>query len=110
MQPCPERASALARSFCPLVCGFSLIACRRVRGDRGPPSPFDEEVLHLQTHLRDDVLWLATSKAVQQQPAILGFEAKAGVVAVVVSGTEALRLLAVAVGHIKSVQHVLEIC
>src|SRR5215213_9840035 len=39
VQPCSGRASSIARSFCPLECGFSLLACRFVRVIEDPPPP-----------------------------------------------------------------------
>jgi hypothetical protein len=92
------------------VFALSVQACRRVRGDRGPPSPFDEEVLHLKTYLGDDVLRATPSEAVKQQLAVLCFEAEARAVAVVVGRAEGHCLLAVASSYLQLVQHILEIC
>src|SRR5215211_4365690 len=92
------------------VFALSVQACRRVRGDRRPPSPLGEKILHLKPKLEDDVLWTAPGEAMQEQPAVLCLEAEAGVVAVVMSWTEAHRLLAVAAGYLQLIQHILEIC
>src|SRR5215203_7288843 len=88
----------------------SVQACRRALGDRGPPSPSDEQVLHLKPYLGDDVLWTAPSETMHQEPTVLCLWAEARVVAVVVGRTEAHRLLAVETTYLQLVQHILEIC
>jgi hypothetical protein len=89
---------------------LSVQACRRVRGDRGSPSPFNIKILHPKTYFGDDVLRTAPCEAVQQELIVLDLEAEARVGAVVVGRAEGHRLLTVAAGYLQLVQHILEIC
>src|SRR5215211_2134888 len=92
------------------VFALSVQACRRVRGDKEPPSPLDEEVLHLKPYLGDDVLWTAPGETMQKQLAVLCLQAEARVGAVVMSWTEGHCLLAAAAGYLQLIQHILKVC